>query len=144
MKNQVLHALRHYRDNRAELDAIQMQLREEEVIDAVQSAAKFPYSKHTAYVQGIPDNATTIKLRTRARELRRDMRVAEQFAGSLPRHQLREAVKLYYMRDVPERYTWETVAVMVGYLGGGEALRQVIIRESKKCTFRTLRTDSTF
>lgn len=131
MKNQVLHALRHYRDNRAELDAIQMQLREEEVVDAVQSAAKFPYSKHTAYVQGVPDNATTIPLRTRARALRRDMRMAEQFADSLPKHQLREAVKLYYMRDVPERYTWEAVAGMVCYLGGGESLRVTISNATK-------------
>ncbi len=131
MKNQVLHALRHYRDNRAELDAIQMQLREEEVVDAVQSAAKFPYSKHTAYVQGIPENATTIRLRTRARELRRDMRIAKRFADSLPKYQLREAVKLYYMKDIPERYTWESVAGMVCYLGGGEALKKSVQRAMK-------------
>lgn len=133
MKNQVLHALRYYRDNSVELDTIQMRLREEEVVDAVQSAAKFPYSKHTAYVQGIPDNATTIQLRTRARELRRDMRMAERFANSLPKHQLREAVKLYYIRNVPERYTWEAVASIVCYLGGGEALRKNIMRYAKKC-----------
>lgn len=141
MRNQVLHALRHYRDNRAELDSIQMKLQEEEVLDAVQSATKFPYSKHTVYVQGIPENATTIQLRIRARELRRNIRVAEQFADSLPKYQLREAVKIYYMRDIPERYTWENVAGLVCYLGSGEALRQVIIREAKK---RTLRTDNTF
>lgn len=141
MGNQILHTLRHYRDNKAELESIRMKLCDEEVIDAVQSAAKFPYSKHTAYVKGIPETPSVIQLRIRQRELRRDMRIAEQFADSLPQYRLQEAVRIYYLYNLPERMKWEDVAFEVGYSAGGEALRQIIIREAKK---RTFRTESTF
>lgn len=139
MRNEILHALRHYRNDKAEWEIIQMKLREEEVIDAVQTAATFPYSKHTAYVRGVPETRTTIQLRKRARELRKSMRIATQFMNSLPQERLRLAVRLKFMQA--ENRKWEDVAFLVGYTSGGEALRQVIIREAKK---RTFRTDSTF
>ena len=114
--NETFKFLQNYRDNKAELEEVEQLLGEERVCDAVQSASKFPYSKHTVTVEGTPETSSVIQLRKRRKELQSTMQIAEQFVKHLP-FRLRKAVQLKYIDDVPERMTWEKIADTIG---GGE------------------------
>lgn len=134
MANEFLNALRNYRDNISELSDLEQKLHDSTVHDAVQSAAKFPYSKHSVPVDGVPPDSDLYKLQIRAQELRQEIRRAEQFVRTLPQHRLRKAVRMYYMDDNGSRITWEDVAYSVGFSSGGEALRMAIRRAIKTCS----------
>lgn len=140
MRNEILKALKNYRDNRAELDEIQWQLRESEVQDAVQSAAKFPYSKHTITIQGVPDTVYVIRLGTRAAELRSQIRTADRFVKGLP-FRIKKAVKLKYMEDIPERMTWEKVADEIGCGETASSLKNKLFRFLNCATNETHKTN---
>lgn len=132
MANQNLSLLRSYRDNVSELADIEQKLQQAEVQDAVQSAAKFPYSKHSVPVNGIPPGMEAYCLQIRAQELRLAIQKAKQIVRTLPKHRLRIAVRMYYIEDQYERITWEDVADKIGNGATGESLKKAIQREVKK------------
>lgn len=130
MKNNKLKLLRSYRDNIAELLDIQQELNESTVCDSVQSSSKFPYSKHSVTIRGVPPDNEIYELQIRAQKLKQDIKDAEHFVNSLP-YRLRKAVELYYIDECLERITWEEVARETGFSGGGESLRVKIYNITK-------------
>lgn len=132
MKNKALSILQNYRNNVFELSEIEQELREATVHDAVQSAAKFPYSKHTVPVDGVPPGKDAYHLQIQAQELRQEIRQAKQIVKTLPNARLRAAAKIYYLDEHDERVTWEDVADIIGGGVTGESLRNAIKRNLKK------------
>lgn len=131
MANEILIALRKYRSNKVRLKYIEQRLHDATVCDSVQSAAKFPYSKHNVSVEGVPPNKEYEKIQIEAQELRQNIQTAEKFVQTLPYEHLRQAAEIYYMEDHVERETWESVADRVGFPGSGESLRVTIYNTAK-------------
>lgn len=127
-------ALRSYRRNLFELSEVECKLRDAEVHDSVQSAAKFPYSKHTVPVDGVPSSDHAYSLRVQQQKLQREIEEAERIVRSLPNAKLRYAASIYYLDENCERVTWEDVADMVGFSSGGEALRMAVKRAVDFCS----------
>lgn len=132
MKSTTLSVLRRYRSNLFELVEVEQKLRDAEVHDSVQSAAKFPYSKHTIPVNGIPSSDHAHSLLVQQQELKKEIEEAERIVRTLPDARLRYAARIYYLDENYERITWEDVANIIGGGVTGESLRSAIRRNLKK------------
>lgn len=147
MANNNLALLKNYRNNVFELAAIEQELHDSIVHDAVQSAAKHPYSKHSVPVDGVPPSEDAYRKQIRAQELRQEIRKAKQIVKMLP-FQLRRAAEMYYLWPIltgceevddeaaehswDHKPKWEEVADKIGNGATGEALKKAIQREMKK------------
>ena len=108
-----LEQLEAYRANRAELEAVDSELAEHETQIAVQSAAEFPYSLHTATQTGLPDTPRVSTLLARQARLRASCKLVERFAKNIDDPELRETVWLRFM--TPLRHSWQEIALALGY-----------------------------
>jgi hypothetical protein len=92
--------------------------------DTVQSAAEFPYSKHSIKITGT-DIAELNRIQTKVRKLRARQKKLEaeldeydDLVESLPDSELRQIIELKFIRGM----TWNMVATRVyGYPGGNRA-----------------------
>ena len=108
-----LEQLEAYRAARAELEAVGDELAGYETQIAVQSAAEFPYSLHTATLTGLPSTPRVISLLERQAALRASCFAVERFAESVDAPELREIVRLRFM--TPLRHSWQEIALALGY-----------------------------
>lgn len=108
-----LDRLEAYRAERAALEAVTGELAEHETQVAVQSAAEFPYSLHTATLTGLPGTPRVISLLERQAALRASCFAVERFAESIDDPELREIVRLRFM--APRRHSWQEIALALGY-----------------------------
>ncbi len=146
MANDNLALLKKYRANVFELFAIEQELHDATVHDAVQSAAKHPYSKHSVPVDGVPPSEEAHQKQIRAQELRQEIRKEEQIVKMLP-FQLRRAAEMYYLwpiltgcEDVTDEAAehswdhkpkWEEIADKIGNGATGGTLKVAIHRAIK-------------
>lgn len=98
--NEILIDLRAYRDHRMELEEISQVISNEMVQDSVQSASRFPYSKHNVSMEGVPHSESGERNRILELELTQSIERAEQFVETIPYYCLRKAVKMYYLWPV--------------------------------------------
>lgn len=108
-----LEQLEAYRAARAELEAVGDELAGCETQIAVQSAAEFPYSLHTATQTGLPGTPRVNTLFARQARLRASCKLVERFAESIDDPELREIVRLRFM--APRRRSWQEIALALGY-----------------------------
>lgn len=108
-----LEQLEAYRAARAELEAVGDELAGYETQIAVQSAAEFPYSLHTATLTGLPSTPRVISQLERQAALRASCFAVERFAESIDDPELREIVRLRFM--APRRHSWQEIALALGY-----------------------------
>ena len=108
-----LEQLEAYRANRTELEAVGDELAGYETQIAVQSAAEFPYSLHTATQTGLPNVPRVKTLLDRQARLRACCEAVERFAENIDDPELRETVWLRFM--TPLRHSWQEIALALGY-----------------------------
>lgn len=108
-----LEKLEAYRACRTELETIGEELAGYETQVAVQSAAEFPYSLHTATQTGLPPSGRANTLLARQARLRASCAAVERFAESVDDPELRETVWLRFM--TPLRHSWQEIALTLGY-----------------------------
>ena len=108
-----LEQLEAYRAYRTELEAVDSELAEHETQIAVQSAAEFPYSLHTATQSGLPNVPRVKTLLDRQARLRACCEAVERFAENIDDPELRETVWLRFM--TPLRHSWQEIALALGY-----------------------------
>lgn len=102
--------LNRYRTICVELDEIKSELRELESIDAVQTASKFPYSKHTVPVYGLPPGSDIKKLRQQEASLKFEKRNIENFVDSIEDKKVKLIIKLRYIKGL----SWIQTGFKVG------------------------------
>ena len=102
--------LSRYRTICVELNEIKSELRELESIDAVQTASKFPYSKHTAPVYGLPPGSDIKKLRQQEASLKFEKRNIENFVDSIENKKVKLIIKLRYIKGL----SWIQTGFKVG------------------------------
>jgi len=103
-----------YRACRAELEAVDSELAEHETQIAVQSAAEFPYSLHTATQSGLPNVPRVKTLLDRQARLRACCEAVERFAESIVDDEVRTIVRLRFMAG-GRRMSWQEIALKLGY-----------------------------
>ena len=108
-----LEQLEAYRACRTELEAVGDELAGYETQIAVQSAAEFPYSLHTATQSGLPNVPRVKTLLDRQARLRACCKLVERFAENIDDPELRETVWLRFM--TPLRHSWQEIALALGY-----------------------------
>ncbi len=102
--------LSRYRTICVELKEIKSELRELESIDAVQTASKFPYSKHTVPVYGLPPGSDIKKLRQQEASLKFEKRNIEIFVDSIEDKKVKLIIKLRYIKGL----SWIQTGFKVG------------------------------
>lgn len=102
--------LSRYRTICVELNEIKSELRELESIDAVQTASKFPYSKHTVPVYGLPPGSDIKKLRQQEASLKFEKRNIENFVDSIEDKKVKLIIKLRYIKGL----SWIQTGFKVG------------------------------
>lgn len=97
MKNKKTKLLKNYRTNQAELLDLKCKLQIMTVRDSVQSASRFPYSKHSVTVEGIPLCEDADEIQHRIIVLKNKISNAENLINSIPQYWLRKAAQMYYL-----------------------------------------------
>ena len=109
-----LEQLEAYRTARAELEAVTDELAGYETQIAVQTAAEFPYSLHTATQTGLPNVPRVKTLLDRQAALRACCAAVERFAESIADDEVRTIVRLRFMAG-GRRLSWQEIALKLGY-----------------------------
>ena len=102
--------LSRYRTICVELKEIKSEIRELESNDAVQTASKFPYSKHTVPVYGLPPGSDIKKLRQQEASLKFEKRNIEIFVDSSEDKKVKLIIKLRYIKGL----SWIQTGFKVG------------------------------
>lgn len=96
------------------------------VVDAVQTAAEFPYWKHTIPIEGDiwPYDPQPIQgLISRRMSEKAEI---EEFVAGIENFTVKRAVEERYIVPLFGPITWDGVAVKIGYHGSGNALKQYV------------------
>ena len=109
-----LDQLEAYRANRTELEAVGDELAGYETQIAVQSAAEFPYSLHTATQSGLPNTPRVKTLLARQARLRACCEAVERFAESVDDYELRRIIELRFMSQ-GKKPSWQEIALKLKY-----------------------------
>lgn len=97
MKNKKTKLLKAYRTNQIELIDLECKLQSMTVRDSVQSASRFPYSKHSVTVDGVPPCESVDEIKHRIIILKNEISNAENLINSIPQYWLRKAAQMYYL-----------------------------------------------
>ena len=119
-----LEQLEAYRVNVAELEAVEDELNRRCVTIGVQSAANFPYSKHTVTQEGLPPDPRVRQLLERKARLKASCSAVERFAESIEDDEVRTVVRLRYMSQ-GRKPSWREIAFRLGYLDEGTPRKKV-------------------
>lgn len=106
--------LSRYRTICVELNEIKSELRELESIDAVQTASKFPYSKHTVPVYGLPPGSDIKKLRQQEAYLKSEKLIIENFVDDIEDKEVQSIVKWRYIKG-RKKPSWQAIAMRLGH-----------------------------
>lgn len=106
--------LSRYRTICVELNEIKSELRELESIDAVQTASKFPYSKHTVPVYGLPRGSDITKLRQQEAYLKSEKLIIENFVDDIEDKEVQSIVKWRYIKGI-KKPSWQAIAMRLGH-----------------------------
>ena len=129
-----LKELRCYRVICSEIAALEGKLNKDKyhVVDAVQSAADFPFWKHTVTVEADlwpypvePEKQKLRVLRARKAEI-------ERFVASVPDDKIRRCMEICFIEPCSERITWEMVADAINDGSTGDSLRMAVKRYVKR------------
>ena len=129
-----LKELRGYRVICSEIAALEEKLNKDKyhVVDAVQSAADFPFWKHTVTVESDlwpypvePEKQKLRVLRARKAEI-------ERFVGSVQDDKIRRCMEICFVEPCSERITWEMVADAINDGSTGDSLRMAVKRYVKR------------
>ncbi len=102
------------------------------VHDAVQSAAEFPYSKHTVPIEGDVYPYPARPEFDRIWALKAKKKSIEKFVSGIQDPQLRRAMEIRYIEPCSERVTWEMVADLMADGSTGTSLKVMACRYMKK------------
>lgn len=94
--------LRKYRDNIEELECISEQLSLKDSCSVVDTASKFPYSKHKTKEQGYVHGEDTSLLLNRQKELKKENEKIKEYISSIPIRRIRNALKFYCLMSADE------------------------------------------
>lgn len=119
-----LEQLEAYRANRTELEAVGDELAGYETQIAVQSAAEFPYSLHTATQSGLPNVPRVKTLLDRQARLRACCAAVERFAESIDDDEVRTIVRLRFMAG-GRRLSWREIALKLGHRDEGAPRKKI-------------------
>lgn len=103
--------LKSYRSICARIKSIEDELREFEVTDGVQSASKFPYSKHTVTLSGLPPDEHIKRLQDEYRELKNTRDDITRYIFNCPDVQMRYILHLKYIKGKSNL----SIAMKLGY-----------------------------
>lgn len=103
--------LSRYRTICVELNEIKSELRELESIDAVQTASKFPYRKHTVPVYGLPSGSDIKKLRQQEAFLKLEKQSIENYIRKIADRNMRY---ILYQKFIKGK-TNLNIAMKLGY-----------------------------
>lgn len=109
-----LKELKDYRSVCAELDDVNEQLKSCEVIDCVQSASKFPYSKHSVPVSGLPPDDRVKSLLERQAALKAHIFTVERFVENVDNSEIKKIIYLRYIKGKRKK-SWQYIAMQLGY-----------------------------
>lgn len=102
------------------------------VVDAVETAADFPYWKHTIPIEGdlypYPLEPVSIRLDV----LRRKKAQIEKYVADVPDYKVRRAMELRYIEPVFDRVTWEMVADAINDGSTGNGIKQMVWQYVKR------------
>lgn len=123
--------LSNYRAICVELNEIKSELRDLETIDAVQTASKFPYSKHTVPVHGLPSGSDIKELRQQEAYLKSEKLIIENFVDSIENKELKLIIKWRYIKGL----SWIQTGFKIGL--SADACRMKVKRylKGKKSNF---------
>ena len=119
-----LEQLEAYRANRTELEAVGDELAGYETQIAVQTAAEFPYSLHTATQSGLPNVPRVNILLERQARLRACCEAVERFAESIADDEVRTIVRLRFMAG-GRRLSWQEIALKLGHRDEGTPRKKI-------------------
>ena len=128
-----LKELRCYRVICSEITAIEEKLNRDKyhVVDAVQSAADFPFWKHTVTVEAdlypypvAPEKEKLCALRVRKSDI-------ERFVSSVPDDKIRRCMEICFIEPCDGHITWEMVADALRDGSTGDSLRMAVKRYIK-------------
>lgn len=120
--------LREYRPLCAEIERLEMELQRDKqhVVDAVQTAADFPYWLHTVPIEGdiYPyDVKPKRQLLAAKRERKRKI---EAFVENVPDYKIKRALEVYYIEPCDSHVSWEMVADALKDGSNGNSIRQLV------------------
>lgn len=129
-----LKELRCYRVICSEIIALEEKLNRDKyhVVDAVQSAADFPYWKHTVTVEADLYPYPVEPERQKLRVLRARKAEIERFVASVPDDKIRRCMEICFIEPCSERITWEMVADAISDGSTGNAIKLQVSRYFKK------------
>ena len=122
--------LRCYRVICSEIAALEDKLNRDKyhVVDSVQSAADFPYWKHSVAVEGdLYPYPVEPELR-KIRNLKARKADIERYVAAVPDIKIRRCMELYFIYPCVERVTWEMVADALGDGSTGNAIKIKVSR----------------
>lgn len=120
--------LKNYRFICADINRRKKKLDEQKqhVVDAVQTAAEFPYWEHTIPIEGdIYPPGASIEF-AELHQLEHKKTEIERFVLQIDDYRIRRAVEVRYIEPSDNAVTWEFVAGEIGYNGSGNALKQAV------------------
>ena len=129
-----LKELGYYRVICKEIEQREAQLQRDKfhVVDAVETAADFPYWKHTIPIEGdlypYPLEPVSIRLDV----LRRKKAQIEKFVSEAQDYKVRRAMELRYLEPASDRVTWEMVADQLGDGASGWSAKKMVQRYIKR------------
>lgn len=106
--------LKQYRNICVELAEVRSELKELQTVDAVQTASKFPYSKHTVPVTGLPPSNNVKSLQDYELSLSIQKQEIENYVNSIEDKEIRTIISLRYIRG-KKRMSWQAIAMKLGY-----------------------------
>lgn len=128
-----LKELRSYRVICAEIIQREEKLKKDKyhVVDAVQTAADFPYWKHTVGIEGDLYPYPVEPERRKIQELRDEKARIERYVESVQDYKIRRCIEICFIEPCDGKITWEMVADKIGDGSTGDSIRMMIKRYMK-------------
>lgn len=123
-----LKELRAYRVICAEIIQREEKLKKDKyhVVDAVQTAAEFPYWKHTVGIEGDLYPYPVEPERRKIQELRDEKARIERYVANVPDYRIRRAMEVCFLEPCATRITWEMVADAINDGSTGNGIKQMV------------------
>ena len=120
--------LREYRTICAEIDMLNDKLKRDKrhVYDTVQSAADFPYWKHSVMIEGDIHDYDVTPVVKHIFQLRDRKARLERFVATVPDYKVRRAMEVCFIEPCDGHVTWEMVADAMGDGSNGNSIRQLV------------------
>lgn len=126
--------LKNYRNNKLELEDLEIEIQKRKVTDSVQGTSKYsPHIMQNHKIEGTaPENYSLLEHKL---ELKAQIREIEDFVKSIKDYKTRKAVEMYYIDPVDEsgeKIKWEKIADYFNDGSTGESWRKKTDRYFEK------------